>query len=292
MDREHTVIRAPKAFLWIGIADIAIFGACLGMAFGSSDEGTVDALVYIIFAFFLLLGALLVLEVLLFRLDVYEYESYFRIRSTLVFKGIPLKTYAVYYRDCVGYKLEKNTLTLKTEDKTFYLEPYYPKINVFIIMLNQHNVKPLMQNRNEEHIAVRPPKHLFVVGLAFVLILAGFIGATIWDPTWIEGTDSIGAWVVFGLLLLMGVVITLEGRLGRMDVFRHENYFRIRSFFSLITIPFKTYELSYSDCKSYKITGSGELLLRAKGHIFYIEGNYSNLDVFKDMLRQHEVKER
>lgn len=163
----------------------------------------------------------------------------------------------------------------------------------FIYEEKRNKINEMMENMYKEHVVIRAPKLFLWCGFSVVLMFGQFILIQVpgWQPSWIEGALDPWMYAVFGMLMLLGVVTALERPAGRIDVFRHENYFCIRTLFSVGTIPFKTYKVHYSDCIGYKTAPQEAVVLKTKGRIFLIDGSYSNLDVLKDMLRQHEVKE-
>lgn len=163
----------------------------------------------------------------------------------------------------------------------------------FIHEEKRNKINEMMENMYKEHVVIRAPKLFLWCGFSVVLMFGQFILIQVpgWQPSWISGTLDAETYVLLSLPMLIGVGFILESLFGRVDIFRYENYFRIRTFFSVGTIPFKTYKVPYSECVGYKTAPQEAVVLKTKGRIFLIDGSYSNLDVLKDMLRQHEVKE-
>lgn len=154
-------------------------------------------------------------------------------------------------------------------------------------------INEMMENMYKEHVVLRAPKLFLWCGFSVVLLFSQFILIQVpgWMPSWMSGTLDSGSYALLGIPMLMEVGFMLESQFGRVDIFRHEDYFCIRTLLSVGTIPLKTYKVYYSDCISYKTSTTEEVLLKTKGHIFHIDGSYSNINALHDMLRQHGVKE-
>lgn len=134
LTKEHIVIRLPKAYMWVGCLDISVFAAfiCV-MTFFPND--TAEVWVKVLFGAFILLGAVLVLATLIWRIDIFRSESYF------IYRASPFKSNKIQYSDCVSYKFVPNTLVLKTKEKTLQIDSHSTNLEFMLAMLTQHEIK-------------------------------------------------------------------------------------------------------------------------------------------------------
>jgi len=114
------------------------------------------------------------------------------------------------------------------------------------------NDKELLKNLTSEHIIIRSPKAYVWIGCYDVLVSGTLL---IWSIFFPNGTEALWADIIFALFLLLGVVMVWVSITCRIDLFRHEDYFLMRTTF------FRTHRIQYCDCISYKI-GTNYLVLK------------------------------
>lgn len=126
LEKEHIVLRLPKLYIIIGILSFIVLSAFLIMMI-FFPNGTEALWVEILFAVFFLIGIFLILEPLIWRIDVFRSEDYF------IYRSVFGKTRKIRYDECLWYQEKTNTVILKTEKKTL---PYKTKRSL-IGMLNR-----------------------------------------------------------------------------------------------------------------------------------------------------------
>lgn len=120
LKKDHFVIRMPRVFTWAGWLTIFLFGGFLIWVI-FFPNGTGGPVVIAGFAFFILLGVVMVWVAVAWRIDLYQDRDYFTLRTVF------FKTYQIYYCDCISYKIEKEALILNTNKKTFRIA-YIPSV--------------------------------------------------------------------------------------------------------------------------------------------------------------------
>lgn len=136
LKNEHIVIRHPKAYSWVGYFGILFFStAILLMVFFPND--TADTWVWVLFSGFVLLSAFLVFATLVWKMEIFKSKDYFFIRTVFCRK------YKVQYSDCISYKFRSNSLVLKTNRKTFYVDCFVTNFEFLLAELDKHNVREI-----------------------------------------------------------------------------------------------------------------------------------------------------
>ena len=133
LEKEHIVVKLPRIGLWVGYAGVGVFSVlCFLMA--RSNNGTAVLWVWIVMAFFILLGVFLIVSTLVWKIDIFRSEDYFIRRSSF------FRTHKILYSDCVSYKVKKNGVVIKTKGRSFSITSLASNIEFFMAMLAQHNV--------------------------------------------------------------------------------------------------------------------------------------------------------
>lgn len=138
LTKDHIVLRLPKVYIWIGSIGILFFLALiiLSSLFPNGTEGVFS---YSVFIAFVILGIFIVLEALLWKVDVFRHKDYF------VYRTMFFKTYTIEYKDCEYYIWEKNTIKIKTSNKTFRFDSKSSNIEFLLGLLNKNGVSKINQ---------------------------------------------------------------------------------------------------------------------------------------------------
>ena len=266
---EHIVIRLPKAYLWIGLICFAFFAMFFTFAITSGQENSYW--VCPSFALFALMGLFIAVETKIWKIEIFRNYDFFIYRTAF------LRTYKIFYSDCKGFKLNDNYLTLKTHNKTFLIDRHSMDSEFFQEMLSRYKIKE--ENSTKEHIVIRLPNaNLFGGLICFVVFTICFIFTiSYWQK------DSYWASPLFAFMALTGLLLAIETRIWKIEVFRNDDFFIYR------TVFFKTYKIFYSDCNILKRSNI-YLTLKVHNKTFFIDTKSKNFKFFHSMLSKHKVK--
>lgn len=145
----------------------------------------------------------------------------------------------------------------------------------------ERNCKSVIENLKNEHIIIKLPKVVFVVGCICATVFSTAIVLMTLFP---NDTAALWVYLIFIFFVLLGVYLMAIGTVWKMEVFRHEDYFIYRSIF------FRTYKIKYEDCISYKCTKNTVELITAN-RTFHIDTIATNYEFFMAMLKKNKVKE-
>lgn len=130
-NREHVIVRLPDFYLWLGCIS-NVFFILLVLLFQNGSE---PLWVWIGYGLFLLLGFILIIERLFWKIDIFRNKDYF------VYRTFFCRTHQIRYQDCIGYKTTTNTLFLKTHKKTFVIDNHAVNFEIFLDLLTRHKVR-------------------------------------------------------------------------------------------------------------------------------------------------------
>lgn len=133
--QKHIIIRTPRTFLWVGIFACVVMSAFLYcMIF--YPNGTEQWWVFVIFGAFDLLGIYIIVNTLVWRIDIFKQEDYFLYRPTL------FKTHKIKYEDCISYSVKDDSvIIIKTNKKTVTANLIFTNCNALQSMLIKYNIK-------------------------------------------------------------------------------------------------------------------------------------------------------
>jgi len=132
--KEHVLVHLPKAYIWVGIADIVCFSIFfIGMI--AFPNGTEAIWVGVIFGIFILMGLVIVFVSLVWKIHIFRHESYF-----IYISGFG-RVHKIQYADIVYYKDGNNTLIVKTKAKRFFMDNKATNFEYLLAMLTQNKVK-------------------------------------------------------------------------------------------------------------------------------------------------------
>ncbi len=139
LTKEHIVIRLPKAYIWVGVIGI-LFSLALIILSALFPNGTEGIFSYSVFIAFVLLGIMIVLEALFWRVDIFRHKDYF------VYRTMFFKAYTIEYKDCEYYISGTNTIKLKTSSKTFRFDSKSTNIEFLLGLLGENGVREVVKH--------------------------------------------------------------------------------------------------------------------------------------------------
>jgi len=142
------------------------------------------------------------------------------------------------------------------------------------------NDKEFMKNLKEEHIVIHQSRAFIWVGL-FDSLVSGTL--LIWSVFFPNGTEALWIEIGFALFVLLGVGLVWVAIAWRVDVFRHEDYFLLR------TIFLKKHKIQYCDCISYKIT-TDDLIIKTDSRTFRLDWHATNIGYLREQLNLHQIR--
>lgn len=152
-------------------------------------------------------------------------------------------------------------------------------LGILLSNIEKNNGKELLNNLQKEHIVLHLPKAYIGIGaltfsFAAVCLIAMFL----------EQNSTATLWVLalFSLLALLGIVIIAVTIIWRIDVFRNEDYFLLR------TLTVRCRKIKYCECLSYKLT-MNSLTIKTVKRTIRIDSNAANLEVLAAMLTRYKV---
>lgn len=138
LNKEHIIIRRPKAEIWVGSICTVLCIALLLLIQFYPDIVTTDKLLIQVFLLMLtLFEGYTIFHALVWKLEIFGKDDYFLFRTST------LKTYRIPYSDCINYKHRKKYIVLKTNRKTFYIDTMACNINFLITMLNKNKIRKI-----------------------------------------------------------------------------------------------------------------------------------------------------
>lgn len=142
IDKEHVIIKYPKAYIWVGIADILFCSVFLFLMI-FYPNGTESWWVFVGFGFFDLLGLAIFLNAIMWKIDVFKSKDYFLYRPLF-------KTYKIKYDDCLWYKYEYLNSKIKTIKQTIHIEMGITNLEYLLAMLDKHKIKELKKETQKK----------------------------------------------------------------------------------------------------------------------------------------------
>lgn len=153
-------------------------------------------------------------------------------------------------------------------------------LGILLSNIDKSNSKELINNLTKEHIIIKMPKAYMWVGCLDISFFATCLALMACFP---NGTATLWVWVLFFLLTLLGVAIVLVTMIWKVEIFRHEDYFFLR------TVTLRTHKIQYCECISFKL-GTNSLTLKTSKGTFYIDCKVTNFEFLIAMLTQHNLK--
>lgn len=153
-------------------------------------------------------------------------------------------------------------------------------LGILLSNIDKSNSKELINNLTKEQIIIRMPKAYMWVGC---LDISFFATSLVLMACFPNGTATLWVWALFCLLVLLGVAIVLVTVIWKVVIFRHEDYFLLR------TVTLRTRKIQYCECISFKL-GANSLTLKTSNGTFHIDCKATNFEFLIAMLTQRKVK--
>lgn len=155
-------------------------------------------------------------------------------------------------------------------------------IGVIAYNVEKRNDEEIDLNSDNEHVFIKIPKVYILIGsIGSSPFLALLVGSHCF-PNVIVGRN-IFTDIVFGFFLLLGAYLAVATMVWRIEIFRHEAYFILRTSF------FRTHKIQYCDCIGYKLA-TDSLVLKTNSRTFRIDDNATNFKLLIKMLNLNQVK--
>lgn len=154
-------------------------------------------------------------------------------------------------------------------------------LGILLSYIDKSNDKAMIKNSTKEHIIIRLPKAYMWVGC---LDISFFSTCLVLMACFPNDTATLWVWMLFCLFVLFGVAILSVTMIWKIEIFRQETYFLLR------TYTFRTRKIQYCDCMSFKL-GANSLVLKTCKKTFHIDYKAINFEFLLAMLIQNKVKE-
>ncbi len=154
-------------------------------------------------------------------------------------------------------------------------------ISVFLKNTTKRENNTLINNINNEHIIIKRSKAYFVIGCVEIVFCVSCILLMTFSE---NSTTYTWVYIVFCLFLILGFVLISSTFLWKIEIFRNENYFVIKTFLKKRTVY-------YSDCKYYKHTLNSLIIFTDKKKIS-VDVNCVNFEFMLAMLEQYKVQNK
>jgi len=132
---EYIVVKLPSVYFWVGFIDIIVFITFVLLSlFSPKVIASSHNWVFAVFSFFIILGAILMISTITWRLELFRNNEYFFVRKFL-------KKEKIYFTDCKCYKYAQNKLIIYTDEKKYCIYPMCENFEFVLAFLVKHNVK-------------------------------------------------------------------------------------------------------------------------------------------------------
>ena len=153
-------------------------------------------------------------------------------------------------------------------------------LGMLLSNIDKSNSKELINNLTNEYIIIRMPKAYMWIGC---LDISFFVTCLVLMACFPNGTVTPWVRVLFCLFALLGVAIVLVTTIWKIEIFRHADYFFLR------TVALRTRKIQYCECITFKL-GTNFLTLKTSKGTFHIACKATNFAFLMAMLIQHKVK--
>ena len=136
LSAEQVVLRLPKAYMWICIAE-ALFSGVFFLMTVFSPEGKEPGWVYAGWFIFTIFGACSALYTLTWKLECFRNEEFF------IYRPLFGKGRKIFYRDVEFYRIETSGtggIIIKTKTGRITLDPHVTNRGFFLAVLSKHGV--------------------------------------------------------------------------------------------------------------------------------------------------------
>ena len=261
-------VRLPPVFYRIMLGCTAVLSVVYFFLIVFPNE-SVDIFVYTLFGAFVLLSAAVTVMMRLWKIEFGEIDDFFLYRSAF---GIRRK---IRYQDLKSYQTGTNTITLKTQNKTFFVEVFSLNIELFLKQIRANKIQK--QPNNEVHF-----KTSHKVGYLLIAIL--WAGLTVFVGVLPKENGEEWLVYVFAAVCAITIYAALRAFLWKINIHRGLSFFEYKSVFK------KTRPVYYKDCMAKGILRD-YILIKYSGGYIIINKNMENIDRLQKAFRANGVKE-
>lgn len=129
LNSSHVVVKLPGVYIIIGTIGIVVCMTFFLLSYYISPD-TSDLWVRIFFILFMLLGVLIVLAALRWRIDIYRDEDCFEIRNLLKKKHIK-------YTDINRVEIKNNLIIVYLEKDKIHIDPFAVNVEYFLAAIRE-----------------------------------------------------------------------------------------------------------------------------------------------------------
>ena len=152
-------------------------------------------------------------------------------------------------------------------------------IALTVSKIKKHLKKDELFEEENGHYIVKLPDWFFWLMYIYTWLLGSVFAYCLFIQ---KDTFTLIGWLLSMPILLFGVVTYFAGKAWRIDVFRNEDYFLLR------TLTVRCRKIKYCECLSYKLT-MNSLTIKTVKRTIRIDSNAANLEVLAAMLTRYKV---
>lgn len=266
IESEYVVVQLPRYYFCISCVSIIISVILFFLVPHRSEPEFI--LKCVVSTIFFILGYLIYVGTLIWRIYIFLSKDYFIYRTTFG------KKYKIFYRDCSSYNCDNNVLKLRTKGKRFFIDIKSENFQYFYEMLEENNVCT-GEKYNSDKIIVKMSKGNFVAACICLLSSILFLAYMAMFPNETANLITYSFAMIFILLSFLLLLYTL---VWKIEMPNDENYFLYRTMFG------KTYVINYEDCNFPDKIGA-LLKITTQKRSFYIDTKAKNFETFLMTLK-------
>lgn len=136
LTKEHVIVHLPKAYLWVGVITFCFSGLFIFMGI-FYPNGTEKAWTFFGFGLFMLLGVIIIVQTLVWRIDVFRHESYF------IYRNMFGKKRKIQYMNCKSYQYKTNTVIVETDKRKIHIDDKAANFEVLLAVMSINKIKEI-----------------------------------------------------------------------------------------------------------------------------------------------------
>lgn len=155
-------------------------------------------------------------------------------------------------------------------------------VGAIYTLIMQYNAKELLSSANKQDITVHLPGFFGWVGASDIIFsLAAIILMSIFP----NDTCSIWVYVVFCMVVFLGILILLASLVWKIHIYKDLDYLVYITFFG------RSYKILYSDITYFKPTNN-TVFIKVNRKTFFVDRQATNIEILFEMFRKYRVKEK
>lgn len=139
---KKITVHFPRSYIAIGLIVMLFFLTCLALM-EAFPNGTGSAWVAILFMFFIVLGIIIVIVGIVWKIYIFKDEDY------LVYVTALGRSYKIYYNQISGYIFTRNRIKIKTQKKAFYVESEAVNIKILFEMFRKNKIPQNLSRKDK-----------------------------------------------------------------------------------------------------------------------------------------------